>query len=241
MVSGTASANGTLMEVPVEALLAPSEGYDDNDNVQVVLHGLLPNVCYTLGKYEVIPAHSGDDGGKMRIKQYAIRNTESICAEGAMLPPHLNMAVPFVTEISLGQLPAGNYHFEYLRADSGTGLRALNISSAPVPTVDSLPYAAVTNLISQDVIGAGEELSVTLTGVLNSTCTELDPEVSYRKLEDVYIILPTIRVKPGVLCAQILIPFEVPLKLGRPEVGHYLVHARSMNGKSVNRVIEVTR
>jgi hypothetical protein len=34
------------VELPLEAALAPISGYDDNDNIQVILHGALPNACY---------------------------------------------------------------------------------------------------------------------------------------------------------------------------------------------------
>lgn len=233
-----ANRPSTVIEIPVETALAPAQGYDDNDNVVLVLHGYLPNACYTLGKYKIekVP------GSKtLRIRQYALRDNQAICAEGATLPDHLAMMVPFTSEVSIGQLPIGDYEFEFKSAESGSGKRRINVAKAEVQTVDSLPYAAVSKALASDVVNGGDEVKVTLSGILNSTCTELNPEIRVIRGEDVSIVLPTVQVKTGVICAQYVRPFQTELNLGKLTPGHHLIHVRSMSGKSVNHVIEVAR
>ncbi len=235
----TSFARGAeIVEIPVEAAFAPAQGFDDNDNIQIVLHGWLPNACYTVGDYKI---ETDSTAKTMKIHQFAMRKTDAMCAEETSMPEHLKMAIPFTTEISLGQLSAGDYKFGYQEPSGDFGFRDINVGVSPVPSIDAMPYAAVTNAVIPDVVSALDDLVVTVSGVLNSSCTELDDKVEFRKLKDVFIVLPVIKVKPGVLCAQVIRPFEKTLNLGKTAPGHYLIHVRSMAGKAVNRVIEVWR
>jgi len=228
--------NEKVIEVPIDVALAPAQGYDDNDNVQVVIHGNLPNYCYTLGNYKVEKA---DASGRMRIRQFAVKKDDELCLEEDRLPEHMKMLVPFTAEISLGQLPPGQYDFIY-GSRGGSETMSMDVEPAGATTVDSKPYAIISNAMASDVLARGKKLEVTLSGVLNSSCTELDEQVELKKIKNVYVVLPTIRRLEGVMCAQMLRPFERKVDLGViDEKGHFLVHVRSMNGKSVNRVVEI--
>jgi hypothetical protein len=231
-----ANAATTTVEIPVEALFAPLQGFDDNDNVQVVLHGTLPNSCYSLGEYKVEKTAGSD---KVRIRQFAYKKKDGYCAEGQSIPDHLAMSIPFTTEVPIGQLPAGNYEINYFQRGEtpGSARRSLGVIRATTPNVDNLPYAAVSNIASPDVFNGAENVSVKLNGVLNSSCTHLEDKVLVTQEDDVFVIRPQVRVDQGVYCMQVLIPFELNLNLGKAKPGHYLVHVRSMNGKSVNRVV----
>lgn len=229
-------ASDERLEIPVEVAFAPSVGFDDNDNVQSVLHGVLPNACYTLAeaKAEVRPG-----GNTIALHQYAVRSVDGICAEGAQLPPHMDMAIPFTKEVDVGRLQAGDYDLAYTTYGSRDKKRALNVGVAPTVTVDSLPYAGITNVHTDDLVAPATEIKAVLKGVLNSSCTSLDEYVRIEKEGDVFVVLPTIKVEKGVLCMQLLIPFEREITLGRAAPGKYLIHTRSQNGRAVNRVIEV--
>ncbi len=224
------------IEVSLQAVFAPSTGFDDNDNVEVVAHGDLPNSCYTLADsfFEIL-----EDGITIDIHQYATLQKEGICAQGAALPPHLSMLVPFTRDITIGRLNAADYVIQYHKPGSITARRALQITRASAPTIDENPYAIVTNAQVGDVQVAGDSITVTLSGLLNSTCTELTDEIQVIKQNDVYVILPTLKVKPEIMCAQMLKPFSRKVELGKAIGGEFLVHVRSMNGQSVNRVFEV--
>lgn len=225
------------IELGLDRVMAPRVGYDDNDQVQVIARGYLPNQCYQLAESFV---QQLDDGKSIRIAQYALRTHDGPCAEGMNLPPHLAMEVPFTTEILVGRLPAADYNIVFKNETGGEQVRALNVAVATSSQIDSLPYAAVSNAAIPEIVSSRDEVTTVLSGVLNSTCTELS-EVKVLRQEDVIVLLPTIRVKPGVVCAQMLIPFELPVKLGKLPVGKYLVHARSMNGRAVNRFVESGR
>ncbi len=197
MGMGNANAASEEIEINVDAVLAPSQGFDDNDRIQIVLHGMLPNACYVLGEPKV---DHDSVSKKMRLRQFATRKSEGVCAQGENLPPHLAMAVPFTTELSVGQLPAGNYDFEYQKSESGFGIRSMNVAKATMPGIDSLPYAAVSSIAATDAIAAGTEAETVISGVLNSSCVELNPDVKVEKVNDVFVVLPTITVKDGVFC-----------------------------------------
>jgi len=231
-------ASDAVVEVQLEMALLPSVGYDDNDNVQIVLHGMIPNACYSLAMTEV----EKDESKKtIRIRQFASYSENGICAQQRDLPPHMLMAIPFTNEVSLGQLSSGQYQIEYLKNSNRIGERNLLIAKAPEPTIDNVPYAAVTNASISDVVTEGAPLLVTLSGVLNSTCVELNDNIEVKKEGDVFVVLPVLRVLPVDFCTQQITPFEKVISLGTASKGKYLIHVRSMNGKSVNRVLTVEK
>src|SRR5262245_61713843 len=107
-----ADPTGVVVEAPIKAVLAPPAGYDDNDNIQVVIHGYLPNNCYTLARTEV--ERKGEN--EFQVRAFAYKQTKGVCAEGASLPMHMNQIVPFTTDSVVGQLKAGRYHLNYAKA-----------------------------------------------------------------------------------------------------------------------------
>ena len=215
----------------------PSTGFEEKNTIQVVLYGGLPNTCYTLGEATT----ENLDDHTIRVRQFAIHETSGMCADESSMPEHMKMIVPFMQEVSIGHLLAGDYRFEFTKAGSGGAFRAMTVSKNVTPTVDTLPYAAVSGVQAKDVISSLDHVMVTLSGVLNSTCTTLDQNVKIMREDDVLVLLPTIKVQHGVLCAQIMVPFQKRLDLGALPPGIHLIHTRSMNGKAVNKVINVMK
>ncbi|MEO5969084.1 MAG: hypothetical protein ABIQ95_04085 [Bdellovibrionia bacterium] len=224
------------VEVPVKALLAPSVGYEERNNVEVVLYGTLPNTCYTLGRYEVERANQ-----TLRVHQFAYRQIGGVCADESKvpLPLHLKMIVPFTNEVFAGSLPAGDYKFTFLEEGGTLGSRDLTVAPNQVPMGDTFPYASLSNAHAPDLVSSNDEIHVVLSGVLNSTCTKLNPDIRVVNDSDVFIVMPTITVRQGVVCTAVLTPFEVTVNLGKTFPGIHLIHARSMNGKAVSRVVQV--
>ncbi len=238
VVAGSnARASQAEVEVKVEEAFAPMRGFDDNDNVQVVIHGMLPNACYTLGRHEL----QRESGNSYRIRQFAIKREDGVCMQDGPMPPHMQLAIPFTTEVSIGQLQVGDYSFDYDKQGQNPGNNsiAVNVERSKAPTIDSLPYASVSSMSIPDVVDSRENTVVTVEGVLTSSCMELNPsQVKIQQIKDVYVVLPIVTIKTGVMCAQQIKPFRMPLQLGKLAEGHYLIHVRSMNGKAVNRVVE---
>src|SRR5262245_34619638 len=87
-------AHGTLVMMPVKQLFVPV-GFDDNDEVQVVVDGYLPDTCHRVAfvQSEVRP------GNIVKVRMWARRYT------GICLP----VVLPFSSEARIGQLPQGAY------------------------------------------------------------------------------------------------------------------------------------
>ncbi len=225
------------VEVPLEGLLAPYFGYDDTNNLEVTLHGNLPNPCYRLEKatVEKIPGNPA-----FRIRQYAVKKNDGVCGEENAAPEQLKMLVPFTNVVSLDSNRPGDYKLIYTGQNYQTQQKVLNVKEAHKTTVDDYPYAAVSIATTSDVVPKNRKLEVALSGVYTSSCAYLDNEsVKIEKQNDVYVILPIIKMRRNTICAQSLVPFVHKVELDGPEKsGHYLIHVRSMNGKSINHVVE---
>lgn len=227
-----------LIEVAARVGLTPRMGYDDNDDVQLVLFGNLPNWCYAVGPSVV---EKDGQGGILNIRQYAFKKSDKLCINEQTLPEHMSLPVPYTVEVSVGPLTAGDYYLRYKLEQGRYDLRPLNVGIAPTLTVDSLPYAATSNAYVGTMISGAESVKVKINGMLTSSCTELTDEIRVEKVDDVFVVLPVVRLQTGVMCAQYLRPFEREIDLGKQVPGIYLLHVRSMNGKAINRVFEVTR
>jgi hypothetical protein len=68
---------GKIVEVPVSNVFAPARGFDDNDFVQIVIDGKLPNSCYLQDETKV----NLDRASKtIVVKQLALRRQDGDCA-----------------------------------------------------------------------------------------------------------------------------------------------------------------
>ena len=230
------TGTSTIVELPIAKVFIPARGFDDNDSVEAVVDGTLPNACYNLEKQYV-----GVDHEKkiITIRQFAIRQTSGTCKEGSEPnTPELRTPIPFTETVKIGRLALGSYQIMYSPSLGQLQSRPFEVEMAPVPTLDTVPYAMVTEVSTSDVVYLGQELKVQVSGVLNNSCYTLNENIGQQKVDDVYIVLPTIRIARQDACLMFTRPFSVTVNLGRVmNESRYLIHARSMNGGSVNRVI----
>src|SRR5690242_13636219 len=75
-----------LTEIKLDTVLTPLEGYDDNDNIQLVLHGEMPNGCFRIG-----PTQAKVVQKTILVTQYAVENVEGVCADKANMPFHMQI------------------------------------------------------------------------------------------------------------------------------------------------------
>jgi hypothetical protein len=224
------------VEVPLERVFVPRVGFDDNDNVQAVVAGTLPNACYSLGNTDfAIVAGSK----KILISQNAVRDESGVCADEANLPPAFKQGIPFWREIDFGLLPNGTHRLIYSTLN-GVSSRDFTVEVAPTGNVDSLRYAIVTNAFVQDVVSSTQnEIEIRVTGYLTSSCARLGPESRVEKVDDVYIFLPAVSFTED-LCLPSNRPFYKEVRVPTPAAGHYLLHIRSQAGQSRNKPFVVT-
>ena len=157
-----------LVPVPVTSVFVPV-GFDDNDEAQIILDGMLPNTCYRLAHTEVEPTEGG-----FVVRQMA-RRFGGIC---------IPSFVPFWTEVSLGRLTAGEYKIGVFE---GPGETTLAVSPAPTSSQDDFLYAPVQDLL---VERNAEGLWVAqISGRLPSSCLTLK-ETRVLDQGHVLVVLP---------------------------------------------------
>jgi hypothetical protein len=235
---GTAQAyaQSEVVEIPLTRVFIQPQGYDDNDNVEIIVDGQLPNVCYTLEKQEVTQDPVTHE---FRVRQRAIHRLDGICAQEGSDSPQLQTLVPFTESVDLGQLPAGPYRLSYASSTGEDRSRDFEVAVATATTADSLPYAMVTELSVSDIATTAEATVATIHGILNNSCYSFNDEVRVERQGDVIVLLPTVTVRSTGPCLMYVRPFSKRIDLGTLAAERYLLQARSMNGKSLNRVFAV--
>jgi len=232
-VAATPNPSGadSTVEVEISRAFIAARGFDDNDNVQAVIEGLLPNACYTTTQTEVERAL---DKGQIRLRQTAHRNERGACAPGGVLPPDLQAPVPYVVEVNLGHLDRGEYTLLY----GAVGQRSFLVAEAPTSSTDDLRYATITNAFADDVVSENDStFEVRITGQLNSSCAVLsDAKVILER--DVVIVLLGIE-KQDDYCLPANKPFYKVLNVRTPTPGRYLLHVRSLAGQAKNKLFTV--
>jgi hypothetical protein len=227
-------------EIPLDAVMAPAFGYDNNDRIEIVVHGELPSACHTLGRTEAIFEKTKK---QFKIKQFVIRKRDGLCAEDRTIPKQMLVRLPFTAQYQLDErhIDVGTYELSYVNSKGNEVKRPLLITAAEATTTDEVPYATVSSVLTSPVLSPGETAKVTISGMTTSSCFTRNPVTVEPAVGDVYVIKPTVTFDKDRMCIQVLKSFEETVELpGVPTPGHHLVHVRS-TGRSVNQVFEVRR
>ncbi|MEE3077950.1 MAG: hypothetical protein VX341_01335 [Bdellovibrionota bacterium] len=222
MVLGLFVNAGTPVEtlVPIQNIFSP-EGFDSNDNVEVIVEGQLPNLCHKTPMKKVTIK-----GNTIDIKVTALSYHESnpFCPE---------MVVPFLETVSLGVLDKGNYKINVNGKTVFAKDGVLTVNESTSDAVDESVYARV------DYIEKSHgSRTVKLKGYNPSDCFVLEKIEVFHNNKDVYSILPKMK-QISDFCPMKMIPFEydveVPKTLNKSRV---LLHVRAMEGKSINTIFD---
>lgn len=210
---------GMPVLVDVKSVYVPN-GFDDNDEVQLMVEGTLPNTCYRISKTE----STYDDATKtVTIKQWA-RKFRASCLE---------IAVPFSLEVDLGQLPYG----EFTVAARGAAPEKLVVAEASSAGPDEYLYAPIESITISG--GDGATRRGTLEGRFVSSCMRLK-EVRVIDSGKTVEVLPIAEMAEGEDCVSGETPFtqdfDLPAEL---TPGRHLLHVRSLNGKALNQMFVI--
>jgi hypothetical protein len=96
------NAEPVVTDAPVEAIFIPS-GFDDNDNVEVVLHGTFPDACHRVGN---ATAEVDADKGRITISASTVVNPDEYCVQSM---------TPYIHPVSLGKLEQGAWQVVYAK------------------------------------------------------------------------------------------------------------------------------
>ena len=223
-----------LVQIPISEVFIPG-GYDDNDNVEVVVDGVLPNACYQLAHTQVYQS-----GNTFQLIQYAEVRTVADCKNQDSLPSKLDWPTSYSAVVNLGVLSAGRYDVAYAQSKTGgLELESLQVVTATTNEVDDKTYAPISRAFVPEVIYQTNNVQVVLSGVLGTLCLEVDQNIEIRRNDNVIVILPTLKERPGLECSRSSRPIEIVQSLGNLAPGRYLLHVRSTVGKAVNRTFTV--
>lgn len=217
-----------LITSPVETVYVPV-GFDDNDNVEVILYGHLYNNCVKVGP---ATATVSEQTKTITVKAQSWSYYHQSC-EGQ------EMYNPFTQPIQVGPLKAGSYQIK-IEGRPEAKSTALVVTPHTKSTPDDFLYAPVEELsISEDF--ERKIQSLTLSGEFldqPNGCVVLNRIETKVVSENVIVVLPIAEQQFGVKCSDLSVSsrFKKTVKIPGFLSGKYLIHVRVLNGQSLNRI-----
>jgi len=227
-------------EVFIEKAFIPPHGFDDNDNIQIVLDGHLPNICYDLAEPKI---NIDVNTKEIQVWTYAKKKSIHECSEVSFHHgAYLGWPVHFTRTISLGKLPADNYNVVYSLKKDTRQKRSFRVEKAQSSSADDAIYAPLTNVYIPEMIYETNNAEIIITGVLQAQCMELNSaDIKIEKFSDIIVVMPVLRLVAGRDCGLSKVPLNQVVSLGELKAGRYLVHVRSMTGEAINRTFTVIK
>lgn len=225
-MGGRALAADISMEAaPIENVYFPN-GYDDNDQVEIVLFGYLPNGCYKAGpvKVEVKDGNEGEKG-QIDIEALMVHYDRELCTD---------ILVEYNETVRVGFLKAKEYKIN-LTQQPLMKVTTLTVAPSMRPERDDFTYLPVEQ-IELAKTTSGQE--IILSGTLpfqRSRCIRPDTH-KVTVDQGVLVIQPIAKVEECE--GQKKQPFEyrVPLKSDQQVKEGMMVNVRTLNGRAVNKV-----
>ena len=199
------------------------KGFDDNDNLQVVIEGFFPNGCY-----KTAPAtFSLGEDGTFHIQANAYQYY-GFC---------IQMIVPFHQVVDLGIHKANTYK---VIAEGVPTSKSIQVDPSTNNGPDDFLYAPVRQIyISKDPKQPNRR-RILLSGEFTLSCMKLDHvKIPRNKNDSVIVVQPIAVMDESVKCENQMKQFEVSELLPELEQGRYLVHVRTQDGSSLNRIIQL--
>lgn len=206
-------------QVPVKNIFVP-QGFDNNDNVELVVTGYLPNLCHKSPKVttEII-----DNKVSVKLTSLYYQDSNPYCPE---------MVVPFKKVVELGAMPKGNFKIVVNEDSKWEKSDELVVKAAVDNNIDNYQYAYVEE-IQQNI----EKDVLTLRGYNPSDCYELSDVTYISNGEDTYSVLPRMK-KVRDFCPMKMMPFSISWRLPKElDAKKVLLHVRTLNGNSINKII----
>ncbi len=202
------------INIPTNEVYTP-KGFDANDNAEVIVTGVLPNLCYQNPKYDL------DIQGKdIFIDVSATYIDTFVCAE---------VAVPYLKVIDLGVLPAGDYNVFVNKNDATPLQESIKIVPKNRGRIDQFRYPVVADVKYDKAAN-----KIAISGYKPSDCFQFDGVEVYTDNDKIVTILPKMR-QIRDFCPRKMTPVseEVTLPDLKPNSKH-LIHVRSLNQESKN-------
>lgn len=204
--------------IPVSDIYTP-KGFDSNDNTEIIITGYLPNLCHKAPKV------------KTKIQGDKIQVTLTSLKYDASNPYCPEVVVPFMKTIDLGVMQKGFYHIIANEGSTFEKEETIQIEKAQDDDIDENIYPLVNYI--ERVEGTRK---IMIKGYNPSDCLELHEIEVISDQENTYAILPKM-LQVNEFCPRKMTPFEYEIILPDTiDKDTVLLHIRSMNGNSVNKL-----
>lgn len=213
---------GKELHVPVTHVFAP-QGFDSNDNIQIVLSGYLPNFCYKTVRKKV---KINQEKKEINIEVHSIyqQPRTGFCVE---------VIIPFLEVISLGSLNVGDYQITINENSDHFLSSSMNVTDSNSESIDDFTYANVEQIIKNP----SDPYKIQLKGVNPTNCLVLSEIKIASNHVDTYAVLPIMK-QVSNSCDNTPTPFSYDVQLpGELRTSPILIHVRSLGGKSVNTIL----
>lgn len=217
----TSAATPAREKIYVQDVYTP-EGFNVYENSQVVVTGVLPNLCHKSPK---VSKEIKDNQIKIELTSLVYDQSNPFCPEAVL---------PFKKTIDLGELKKGDY--EVIINDGTDQEKRENLRVDGIDPVNLNPdriYANVTDI----EIDNNDPAHITLKAYNPSTCFEMDKLTINLDQEGTYTVSPVMRQRDE-FCAYKMVPFDIDVNLPLQEGDkNILLHVKTMDGDSLNRII----
>ena len=198
-------------------------GFDNNDNAQLILNGMLPNTCYKSANAKV---EVDETSKRIVVTPQAFFYPGSWC---------LQVLVPYTQTVDLGVLQTGDYTVVEMD-ERGAGLTrgTLPVAQARTSAPDDFLYAPIK---AARIERQGASQNLILSGQLSS-CMRIKELKVLARIPNLIEVLPIVE-EDGTNCSGTPRSFEQMVSLPDLEPGTTLIHIRSLNGQSINLIEEL--
>jgi hypothetical protein len=219
-----------LVQAPIDKVFVP-QGFDDNDKVEVIVHGHFTSTCYKMGP---VTATIDKDTKKLQVNAEAYYYPQATC---------LQMIVPFIKSVEVNRhLDAGNYNIEVLGRPEARSM-ALGIAHTTRPEADDFLYASVYSAsLEQNDQGTQEVVLKGQHPYMFDGCVKFESIKTYLGLDNVLVVQPITKIVTGDECvgSNALSRFEEHVTLGTSlSKGEYVMHVRVLDGNAINQFVEI--
>lgn len=215
---------------PVTSEVFVPPGYDDTDNVEITFRNVMPNSCYLTT--HVTGIEKDLQNKKIRIAVEATVLKADFCAM---------RYVSYPITVNVGELPSGDYELEFQTSERAyTEAIPFSVTEAQSSSRDDFEYASLNlNLLTVVSNRVNREIEVALPFVFPNGCYGINEvRVFNERAKNIIEILPILERKPGP-CTDAIEEVTQTVKVPTSVGGLKLIHIRSANGFSINRLLDI--
>lgn len=219
-----------LKSAPIEHVFIP-QGFDDNDNAEVIIQGRFSNACMKTGPVEK-QIDSTNKTITLTPKMYVYEG--DFCAQ---------VIVPFIQRVTFGHLTEGRWTIK-LAENQNIQIQDLNIRRAVTAAPDDYLYAPVDEVVLlPGQLGSRQKLVVSGNWPVSPSeiCFELREVRAALGPDNTLVVQPIAEIKAVGQCSSQTSRqrvFQGSVILDKPLLNDSLVHVRVLNGESLNKFYE---